>query len=114
MVSPRQIHDDLKKTKNCCRVISSRKVIERPLFFFPPAGSLLEQLPRPSFRTGVAEPGARGHGPPKMSGGAKVCFAPPPQILTTGSSKMGAGGQNLCQIASEHPEMCKILPAAGS
>ena len=34
---------------------------------------------------------------------------PPPKILTIGPPKMGASGQDLCQIASEHPEMCKIF-----
>ena len=29
----------------------------------------------------------------------------PPKILTTGPPKMGASGKNLCQIASEYPEM---------
>ena len=53
--------------------------------------------------------GQGGHGPPKnLSGRAKVCFGPP-KILTTGPPKMGASGKNLCQIASEHPEMCKIF-----
>ena len=33
----------------------------------------------------------------------------PPKILTTGPPKMGASGQNLCQIASENPEMGKIF-----
>ena len=45
-------------------------------------------------------------------GGAKVegMFCPLSQkVLTTGPPKMGASGQYLCQIASEHPEMCKIF-----
>ena len=36
-------------------------------------------------------------------------WPPPPKILTTGPPEMGASGQNPCQIASEHPEMCKIF-----
>ena len=65
--------------------------------------------------TGVAELGGPGGPwpPPKnLSGRAKVYFGPP-KILTTGPPKMGASGKNLYQIASEHPEICKILPAAG-
>ena len=34
---------------------------------------------------------------------------PPPPILTTSPPKMGASVQNLCQIAAEQPEMCKIF-----
>ena len=53
--------------------------------------------------------GPGGPWPPKnVSGRAKVCFGPP-KILTTGPPKMGASGQNLCQIASENPEMGKIF-----
>ena len=37
------------------------------------------------------------------------CPPPPKKFLTTGPPKMGASGQNFCQIASEHPEMCKIF-----
>ena len=38
-------------------------------------------------------------------------FWPPPKILTTALAppKWAATGQNLCQIASEHLEMCKIF-----
>ena len=67
---------------------------------------------------GVAELGGGGGpggpSPPKnLSGRAKVCFGPPPpKILTTGPPKMGSTGQNLCQIASEHPEMGKIFNKA--
>ena len=49
------------------------------------------------FQSGVAEPGGGGPGGP----------CPPPKILTTGPPKSVASGQNLCQIASEHFEMCK-------
>ena len=34
---------------------------------------------------------------------------PPPKKFSTGPPKMGASGQNFCQIAFEHPEMCEIF-----
>ena len=62
--------------------------------------------------TGVAElggPGGPWPPPPKnLTGRAKVCFGPS-KILTTGPPKMGASSKNLCQIASAHPEICKIF-----
>ena len=36
-------------------------------------------------------------------------MVPPSSNFTTGPPKIGASGQNLCQIAPKHPEMCKIL-----
>ena len=68
-----------------------------------------------STKTGVAElggPGGPWPPPPKKfewEGQGMFWPPPPPKILTTGPPKMGASGQNLCQIASEHPEVCKIF-----
>ena len=56
----------------------------------------------------------RGTMPPKtLSGVTKVCFdlPPPKKMLTNGAALAlpGSGGQNLCQIASEHPEISTIF-----
>ena len=73
----------------------------------------IEKRVKERWEAGVAEPGGGGqggHGPPpkNLSGWAKVCFGPP-KILTPGPLKVGVSGQTSSQIASEHPEICKIF-----
>ena len=56
--------------------------------------------------------GRGGHAPKKFEWGGGQGMFPPPhplKILTTGPPRMGDCGQNLCQIASKYPEMCKIF-----
>ena len=36
-------------------------------------------------------------------------FWPPPKFWPLAPLKWAASGKNLCQIASEHPEMCRIF-----
>ena len=63
-----------------------------------------------SSSTGVAEPGGPGGPwPPQKFEWVGQGMFWPPQNLTTGPPKLAASCQTLCQIASEHPEMCKIF-----
>ena len=67
-------------------------------------------ISRTTNRGGGTKGQGGGLGPPKNSSGwAKVCLPPPPPNFDRWPPKPGASGQNHCQIASEHPEMCRIF-----
>ena len=61
-------------------------------------------------QSGVAELGGPGGPwpPQKFEWRGQGMFWPP-KILTTCPPKIGASSENLCKIASQHPEMSKIF-----